>query len=453
MKKDEKIAIVGGGLVGSLLSLFLGKHGLDVDLYERRSDPRARGFIGGRSINLALSDRGWKALKSVGMGDKVASIAIPMKQRIMHDQAGNITYQPYGKDGQAIFSVPRGPLNLMLLEHADEHPNVSLIFDQKCEDIDLKTNEITMENSKTGEFKTVKYDRIFGTDGAFSAVRTRLMKTDRFNYEQVYLTHGYKELEIPPDADGDFQLDPNALHIWPRGEYMMIALPNPDKSFTCTLFFPFDGNPSFGSIKTKADVQQFFDEQFKDSVPLIPELITDYFKNPTSSLVTISCSPWNYESKILLMGDASHAIVPFYGQGMNSGFEDCSLLNDIFEEHNGDWDLIFPEFSRIRYPQAQAIRELALRNYIEMRDKTADPDFLLQKKIEAKFTKLHPDKWLPLYSQVTFSHIPYDKALAAGEAQDKIMQKVMDRPDIELVWNSEEIIQNILRELALRNNN
>lgn len=447
MNKDEKIAIIGGGLVGSLLSLFLGKNGFDVDLYERRSDPRARGFIGGRSINLALSDRGWKSLRSVGMDDKVSSMAIPMMQRIMHDQAGNITYQPYGKDGQAIFSVPRGPLNLMLLERADEHPNVSLCFDQKCEDINLETNEIHFENGKTGVQKTVKYDRIFGTDGAFSSVRTRLMKTDRFNYEQIYLTHGYKELEIPPGPDGDFQLDPHALHIWPRGEYMMIALPNPDKSFTCTLFFPFEGNPSFGSIKTEDHVRQFFDEQFNDAVPMIPALIEDYFKNPTSSLVTISCSPWNYKSQILLLGDASHAIVPFYGQGMNSGFEDCSLLNELFEKHDGDWDVIFPEFSRIRYPQAQAIRELALRNYIEMRDKTADPDFLLQKKIEANFTKAHPDKWLPLYSQVTFSHIPYDEALAAGEAQDQIMKKVMDRDDIEAVWNSEEIVQNILKEL------
>ncbi|NQX93302.1 MAG: FAD-dependent monooxygenase, partial [Flavobacteriales bacterium] len=403
MNTNKRMAVIGGGLVGSLWALYLGKQGYHVDLYERRSDPRARGFIGGRSINLALSNRGWKALDGVGMSEKIQSLAIPMHQRIMHDQAGNITYQPYGKEGEAIYSVPRGPLNLMLLERADEHPNVTLYFEERCKDIDLDSNTVTFIKGKNEEEHQEQYDHIFGTDGAFSSVRLRLMKTDRFNYEQVYLTHGYKELEIPPSAANDFQLDPNALHIWPRGEYMMIALPNPDKSFTCTLFFPFEGETSFDSLKDMESVLPFFKEQFGDAVPMMPKLLEDYKNNPTSSLVTLSCSPWNFEDKVLLLGDASHAIVPFYGQGMNSGFEDCSLLHDMMMEMDGDLKSIFPAFSKMRFPQAQAIRELALRNYIEMRDKTADPEFLLQKKIERRFSDAHPDKWTPLYSQVTFS--------------------------------------------------
>jgi len=452
MSKNQKIAIIGGGLVGSLLSLYMAKRGFQVDIFERRSDPRARGFIGGRSINLALSDRGWKALEGVGMAEKVKSMAIPMVQRIMHAQDGEITYQRYGKDDQAIFSVPRGPLNLMLLERADQHPNVSLHFEEQCKDIDLDSNKITFLKGKNKTEHREHYDRIFGTDGAFSAVRSRLMKTDRFNYQQTYLTHGYKELEIPPGKDGDFQLDPNALHIWPRGEYMMIALPNPDKSFTCTLFFPFEGNPSFASVQTREEAEAFFKEQFADAIPLMPHFLEDYEKNPTSSLVTISSYPWNNEDKILLLGDASHAIVPFYGQGMNSGFEDCTVFNDIFEDCNGNWTEVFPEFSKKRFPEAEAIKELALRNYIEMRDKTADPEFLLQKKIERKFADQHPDLWMPLYSQVTFSHIPYDQALSKGIEQNEIMKSVMDRPDIHECWNEPEIMENILKAVKDRNN-
>lgn len=447
MSKDQKIAVIGGGLVGSLLSLSLAKKGFDVNIFERRQDPRAAGFIGGRSINLALSDRGWKALDRVGVADEVKRMAIPMKGRMIHSVSGELSFQPYGKEGQAIYSVSRGGLNKILLEKADEHSNVAVHFNEKCQDLDLKTNEITFQNQVSRSEQKYSFDRIFGTDGAFSAVRTRMVKQDRFNFEQRYLDHGYKELVIPADENGQHQMDPNSLHIWPRGEYMLIALPNLDGSFTCTLFFPYEGEVSFNSIKTEKDVMDFFYNVFPDAVPLMPTLVEDYFENPTSSLVMISCSPWNVEDRICLLGDASHAIVPFYGQGMNSGFEDCSVFDDVFDLNEGDWDKTFNAFSKKRFPEAEAIKELALRNYIEMRDLTADPSFVLQKKIERKFNSLHPDKWIPLYSQVTFSHIPYDVALKNGQIQDEIMKKVMDRPDIEKVWDSEEIMNRILEEI------
>lgn len=443
---DEKIAVVGGGLVGSLISLYLAQQGYDISVFERRSDPRKEGFIGGRSINLALSDRGWKALEMVGMADAVKEMALPMKGRMMHAKDGTQTFQPYGKEGQAIFSVSRGGLNKILLEAADEHADVSLHFDHQCEKLDLKTNELSFK--VLDKSKGFIFDRILGTDGAFSAVRSRLMKTDRFDYSQQYLTHGYKELVIPPDEDGTHRLNPEALHIWPREEFMLIALPNLDGSFTVTLFLAYEGDISFASIEESGDPMAFFETHFPTAIELMPNLLQDFEENPTSSLVMITCYPWHFEDKVCLMGDASHAIVPFYGQGMNSGFEDCSVFHDLFVAHNKHWGKTFEAFSAKRHPEAEAIRELALRNYIEMRDKTADPSFLLQKKIEKRFSELHPDLWTPLYSQVTFSHIPYDKALANGEIQDEIMKKVMDRPDIAEIWDSKEVEDAILKAIG-----
>lgn len=440
------IAIAGAGLVGSLLAVIMARRGYRVSVYERRRDPRAKGFIGGRSINLALSDRGWKALELAGVSQEVEKMAIPMYRRVMHGLDGSLTFQAYGRENQAIYSVPRGGLNKLLLELADAYDDVEFLFDHAVQDVDLDRSELHLVLGD-GTEKTVQHERIFGTDGAFSAIRSRMMRTDRFNYEQRYLSHGYKELTIPPGADGAHQLEKNALHIWPRGEYMLIALPNPDGSFTCTLFFPYEGPESFSSLQRDEDVLAFFQAKFVDIVPLIPNLLEEYRENPTSSLVMVSCSPWNYGDRVCLMGDASHAIVPFYGQGMNSGFEDCSELHRIIEEENENWERILERFAAQRKPQTDAIRELALRNYIEMRDKTADPSFLLQKKIEARFSERHPDKWIPLYSQVTFSHIPYDIALANGEVQDAIMKRVMNRPDIAEVWNSMEVEEAILQEL------
>lgn len=442
--KKERIAIVGGGLVGSLWAVYLARKGHDVHVFDRRSDIRKVRIVQGKSINLALSERGWKGLAGAGIREEIEKVALPMKGRLMHAVSGDLTFQPYGRENQAIYSVSRGLLNQTLLNCAAAFENVQMTFDHFCKDIDLDTNTITFADLKENKDTHYTFDRIFGTDGAFSAVRLRLQKLDRFDYSQEYLSHGYKELEIPPTPEGKHILDPSALHIWPRGEYMMIALPNPDGSFTCTLFMAFEGENAFEKLGTDQDVLRFFEKNFPDAKALMPELLQDWHSNPTSSLVMTKCNPWHYEDKICLMGDAAHAIVPFYGQGMNAGFEDCTVLSSLIDEHNGEWDKIFKAYTGIRKPAGDAILELALRNYIEMRDKTADREFLLQKKIEARFSTKYPDLWMPLYSQVSFSHTPYAEALRNGLEQDEIMKKVMTRPDIHDVWDSEEVEQHIL---------
>lgn len=443
----HKVIVVGAGLVGSLQAVLLAKKGYHVDVYDHRSDIREAKFIGGRSINLALSTRGWKALDLAGVSDEIMEIAIPMTGRKMHSVDGEITYQAYGKENEAIYSVSRGELNRKLVLKADTYENVNFHFNAKCVDIDLKTNEIAFQNTKDGELILGKANQIYGADGAFSAVRTRLQRTDRFNYSQTYMTHGYKELIIPANEDGSHKLDKNALHIWPRGQFMLIALANLDGSFTVTLFFPFEGEISFESLKTDQQIMNFFKETFADAVPLMPTLIKDYHDNPASSLCIIRCVPWVYKSNIMLLGDAAHAIVPFYGQGMNSGFEDCSEWWRLTEEHGDDWSKIFSEYSDVRKPNGDAIADLALQNYIEMRDLVGDEMFLLRKKIEKKIYDKHPDKWMPLYSMVTFSHTPYATALALGQKQRGIMDGVMNRADIKEVWDSEEVENEIISKL------
>lgn len=446
--ENKKVAVVGAGLVGSLHAVLLAKNGFEVDVFERRPDLRKADIVGGRSINLALSNRGFKALEYAGVADEIREMCIPMYGRKMHDLEGNLTYQPYGKEGEAIYSVSRGGLNQTLMNLASDYPAINYRFNHKCEDIDLKENTIKFTDTEAKITQNYTYNHVFGTDGAFSAVRNRLMKTPMFNYSQEYLSHGYKELVIPATADGAHRIDKNCLHIWPRGEFMLIALPNLDGSFTVTLFFPMKGETSFESIKTEADVMTFFNATFPDAVEVMPTLAADYFENPTATLVTVRCSPWNFEDKVMLMGDAAHAIVPFYGQGMNSGFEDCSVFYEMYQNHNGDRHSLFEAYSNQRVPDGNAIADLALYNYIEMRDLAGDPDFLLRKKIERKFSDLYPEKWMPLYSQVTFSHIRYSEALAAGEAQRKIMDQIMAIPSIHDKWDDSEIMKKMLSLIA-----
>lgn len=438
----KKIAVVGAGLVGSLQAILLAKKGYKVQVLERRPDLRKAEFIGGRSINLALSNRGWKALDLAGVSDKIKEYALPMYKRCMHDADGNLTYQPYGKENEAIYSVPRGTLNQTLMNEAEHYPNVEYLFDLKCKDVDLRDNTLVMQNNDK-EIETFKFDKMFACDGAFSAVRGRLQRTTGFNYQQSYLGHGYKELEIPPNADGSFKLENDCLHIWPRGEYMMIALPNAGGSFTCTLFMANEGEVSFQSLDSDDKVMAFFNKNFADSTPHIPELLEDWKKNPVGSLMTVKCDPWQYNDDILLLGDAAHAVVPFYGQGMNSGFQDCTVFQEMHDARNGEWDGLIEDFSDAHYKNGQAIADLALYNYIEMRDKTADPDFLLRKKIEAKFTKLYPEKWMPLYSQVTFSQTPYAEAVENGNRQRAIMDQVMEMNDIHNIWDDSLVIDKI----------
>ncbi len=446
MKKDT--VIIGAGLVGSLLSIYLSRRGYKVAVYERRSDMRKEKMSAGKSINLALSDRGIKALEEVGLMDEIRKICIPMHGRFLHNADGSTAYQAYGKEGQYINSVSRGALNCMLMDLAEEN-GAKIIFNEKCNNIDWSNNKIEFEKTNAPISEKIKADLIFGSDGAFSAARlTHQLQHDRFQYQQYYIDFGYKELTIPAGENGSFLLEKNALHIWPRGNYMMIALPNIDGSFTCTLFFPFEGEPSFASLDTAEKVKAFFEKTFTDAVPLMPALTEDFFTNPTSSLVTVKCFPWIRDDKFALIGDAAHAIVPFFGQGMNCGFEDCSVLNRLADKHADNWSAILPEYQSLRKPDGDAIADLALNNFVEMRDKVADAKFLLQKKIEAAFSKKYPDKWIPLYSQVTFSpQIRYSEALVNGQKQEAIMQQVMLLPDIENRWQDEAVEKMILEKI------
>ncbi|HND95655.1 MAG TPA: NAD(P)/FAD-dependent oxidoreductase [Chitinophagaceae bacterium] len=445
MKKD--ITIIGAGLVGSLLAIILCKRGYKVKVFERRGDMRNENIAAGRSINLALSDRGIKALEEVGIMSDIRKICIPMHGRFIHNADGHSSFQPYGKEGQFINSVSRGELNKQLMTLAAAQ-GAEIYFHHKCEAIDWSTNTVTFE-TKEATLVSQKSDLIFGADGAFAASRLQhQLQHDRFQYEQYYIDYGYKELHIPPGKNDEFQLEKNALHIWPRGNYMLIALPNIDGSFTCTLFFPFEGEISFASLNTKEKVQSFFANQFADASNLMPTLIEDFFQNPTSSLVTVKCFPWIRANKFALIGDAAHAIVPFFGQGMNCGFEDCSVLSSLMDNHGEDWSTILSAFQELRKPDGDAIAELALNNFIEMRDKVADPKFLLQKKIEANLHQKHPDKWIPAYSMVTFRpDIRYSEALERGNKQEAIMQEIMQRGGINDNWESEFIEQLILAKL------
>lgn len=440
----KNIVISGGGLVGSLLAIYFARDGHKVHLFERRSDARKTNIYAGRSINLALSDRGWKALRGVGLEDKVRQIALPMYHRGLHQPDGSYMRQPYGKPGQAIYSVSRGGLNILLLEAADSYDNVELFFNHKCVDIDFETNKVKFIDNAQNEV-IVKADYVFGADGAFSAIRNEMMKTDRFDYQQQYISHGYKELTIPAGEEGSYLLENNALHIWPRHEFMLIALPNKDGTFTCTLFLPFEGDNSFSKLDTVDKAKDFFKEKFNDALELMPDFESQWIQNPVSSLCIIRCYPW-VRNHTALIGDAAHAIVPFYGQGMNCGFEDVDVLFQLLDQTD-DWTDALDRYQKLRKPDADAIADLAMRNFIEMRDLTADPKFLLQKKIEARIQDKYPQLWTPLYSMVTFSHRRYSEALALGQIHDRIMEDVMSRPDIESMWDSPEVEEYIINKL------
>ena len=433
MKETKHIAIVGAGLVGSLLSIYLAKRGYRVSVYERRLDMRKHLIEGGRSINLALSNRGIRALEQVGLAEVLKQNAIPMHGRMIHDEQGKLNLLPYGKAGQFINSVSRGGLNMALMTEAEKH-GVEFFFGHRCLQVDFNKTEITLQ-----EYEAVKrkaFDVIIGSDGAFSAVRGAMQITDRFEYQQTYIEHGYKELRIPAGDDGSFLMEPNALHIWPRDSFMLIALPNPDKTFTCTLFLPFEGTNSFEALHSPENIDHFFKKYFPDAHAMMPTLQEDFRDNPTASLVTIRCYPW-MRNKTLLIGDAAHGIVPFYGQGMNAGFEDCRVLNDLLDEHADKWKKVLPAFQALRKPDADAIAQLALDNFVEMRDLVNDEDFIIRKKIEAKLHERYPDKWIPLYTMVTFrDDLRYSYALQTGQKQRAIMDEVMRSPGVFVNWES-----------------
>jgi kynurenine 3-monooxygenase len=428
----SQITIVGAGLVGSLWAVYLRKQNFEVQILERRKDPRSGNIDHGRSINLALSHRGIKALKEAGVQTSILEKAIPMKGRVIHDAKGKLSFIPYGEQGQMIYSVSRSELNMMLIEEA-EKAGAKISFNSSCSEIDFKNSSITIDQEE--QEKKISSDIIFGADGAFSAVRSAMRKHDKFNYAQEYLEYEYKELHIP-DKDGKHQLEKNALHIWPREKFMLIALPNLDGSFTCTLFLSHEGNISFSKLKGAISVKSFFKKYFSDAYSIMSDLEKDFFANPTSSLVTIKCSPWYFE-KTMLIGDAAHAIVPFYGQGMNAGFEDCRILNQIITKNKNNWKKIFPEYQKKRKENTDAIAELTLLNFIEMRDLVADPEFQLRKKIEA-IIHLRIPEYLPLYTMVTFTDIPYSEVLKKAHVEDEMMKEIMSIKQIKKIWNTEK---------------
>jgi kynurenine 3-monooxygenase len=402
--------------------VILRKRGFKVNLYERRPDVRKISAYAGKSINLAVSQRGWHALELAGIKQDIEPIAIPMYGRSLHMADGSSAYQQYGKNNEAIYSVSRGELNRKLMDVAEQH-GVEIFFDHRCTNVNIITNEITFDVQ--GTEKKVQADLLFGADGAFSALRNSYGYTDRVDTQQFYLEHGYKELTIPASETGGFLIEKEALHIWPRHNYMLIALPNIDGSFTCTLFFPFEGSPSFESLQTREDITAFFQSTFPDALALTPTMVDDFINNPTSSLITTRVSPWHFGDKNALIGDAAHAIVPFYGQGMNAGFEDCTVLSALMDQYGDDWTKILAEYEMKRKPNGDAVGELAIMNFVEMRDKVADPVFLERKKIEKELGKLFPSEFISIYEMVSFSHTPYDTVMKCIAAQDILLGKVM----------------------------
>ncbi len=428
-----KFVLIGSGLAGGLLAAYLGRRGYDVDLYERRADPREGNIVGGRSINLAISTRGIHALEQLDIADEVLRHAIPMRGRMIHDKSGGLHFAPYDVDpNKHINSIGRAALNTTVIQAAQRYPNVRVHFNHRCTDVDLTEAVAYLETpaveaavsaaNPEPQIITARGDAIIGVDGAFSAVRQSMQKKlEQFEYDESYLAHGYKELTIPPAPDGSWQMEKEALHIWPRKSFMMIALPNPDGSFTCTLFWEFEGPRSFKTTKTDEDVRRFFDEEFPDAVPLMPMLLDDFRQNPTGSLVTIRCAPWYYHDKVALVGDAAHAVVPFYGQGMNAAFEDCVVLDDCLEKFPDKRERAFVEYFSRRKENADALADLAVENFIEMRDKTASKTFRAKKKLDHLLEALLPSIYLPLYTMVTFTGIPYAKAARRARRQDRIV--------------------------------
>lgn len=443
MKQTPKnIAVIGSGLVGSLLAIYLKKLGHRVSVYDRRPDIRKVEFSG-RSINLAMSNRGWKALREVGIEGEIKKLGIPMDKRAIHIVGQPEYFQKYGKGEEAIWSISRGVLNRKMIDLA-EAGGAKFHFDEKVWDVDLSEAKIYTGETEKGAWKESAYDIVFGCDGAFSRVRHKMQRRSRFDYSQDFIDVGYKELTIPANPDGSHKLDKNSFHIWPRGKFMFIAMPNLDGSFTCTLFLPFEGEISFEKITDKEGLNVFFNTHFPDIALVVEDLVTDFFKNPTSALVTMKCFPWTYGDKVALVGDSAHAVVPFYGQGMNAGFEDIYVLDQIIARNGDNWEQIFKEYETERKPNADAIAELSYRNFMEMSSMTADPNFILQKKIEKQFSLKHPDKWIPVYSRVTFSEESYVEALAYGDVQEEIMGHIMKIPDIAQLWDSELVEKKIL---------
>jgi kynurenine 3-monooxygenase len=432
MNKKEKILIVGAGLCGSMLALRMAQRGYQVVVYESRSDLRKSNISAGRSINLALSNRGLKALRMAGIEEKARELCIPMKGRLMHDVASNTFESNYsGRQGEFINSISRGDLNGLLLTEAEKYSNVKIHFNTRCLEIDIETKIASFQSIDSEKQFTVQADVIFGTDGAGSSLRKSYEKQfPEFSVTQDFLTHGYKELEIPADINGNHIISKEHLHIWPRGDYMLIALPNMDGSFTVTLFLSYsEGLYNFDNLITEEKIIEFFKKDFPDTLSLIPDILKEFENNPTGKLGTIKCYPWSYKGNTLLLGDSSHAIVPFYGQGMNASFEDVYVFDTVLNQFEGDWSTVFSEFQKQRKIDTDAIADLAIDNYYEMRDHVANPLFKEKRIVEMNLEKYFPTEYFSKYSLVTFNeYIGYHEAMTKGRAQDKVLLKMAENP-------------------------
>jgi kynurenine 3-monooxygenase len=449
----EKITLIGAGLNGPLLAILLMQREFAVEIYERRPDMRRVRTSAGRSINLAISTRGIHALQQAGLWGRMRRIIIPMKGRMMHSIAGELTFQPYGKnEKEVINSISRAELNIALMDAAEEH-GTTIHFNRRCTGYDLKTGAIRVRDEETGEETTREAGVVIGCDGSASAIRAEMLKLSRFNFSQQYLDYGYKELTIPAGPRGEHLLETHALHIWPRGNHMLIALPNIDGTFACILFLPFEGADSFAGLTTPAQTVRFFESRFPDALSLMPQLADNYFANPTGAMVTVKCSPWHVEGRALLLGDAVHAIVPFFGQGINCGFEDCTCLLELLERHGGDWPRVFSEFEKERKVNTDAIADMAIENFTEMRDRVADSRFLFRKKVELALEARYPQLFVPKYAMVTFHRIPYSVALARGAVQDRMLAELCESINRveDLDWNkADQMIRRDLTPLELR---
>lgn len=422
MTDKQAFHIIGAGLVGSLLALRLSQEGHPVSVFEKREDMRNADISAGRSINLALANRGMAPLVAAGLEEAINALTIPMRGRMIHHENGKTEFQSYGqKEEEVIYSISRGQLNQLLLNEAEKY-GAKIQFEADCgrPDFDAKTISVTVD----GAVSSQSFEAIIGTDGANSPVRAALMDLPKSRFDLAPLDHSYKELCIPPSGSGGWQIEREALHIWPRDSFMLIALPNLDGSFTVTLFMANTGDISFQAINTPEKVQAFFQKYFPDTIELIPNLLEDYFENPTGHLATVRCSPWNLDSSALILGDAAHAIVPFHGQGMNCGFEDVGCFMEQIKEHGTDLGTCFAETARLRKPNGDAIADLALENYVEMRASVRDPKFLLKKAIAFAIEKQYPNRFVPRYSLVMFHHIPYSQAQSIGVKQDRFLSEL-----------------------------
>ena len=448
MKQKENILIIGAGLCGSLLALRLGQRGYNVNVYEKRPDLRTVDISAGRSINLAFSDRGIKAMRMVGIQDKVEPLCIPMNGRMIHDKEGNTFLSNYsGRSHEYINSISRGQLTGLLMTEAEKLDNVSIHFNRKCTAVDFEKTTASFYNYESKKEFIEDADIIIGTDGAGSAMRKSyyLGKKFLFSFSQNYLTHGYKELSILPTEDGGFKTYKNALHIWPRGDFMLIALPNLDGSFTVTLFLSFDeGEYNFNNLTTPKIVTEFFQKEFPDALDLMPNLVEDFFENPTSALGTVKCSPWHYKGNTLLMGDAAHAIVPFYGQGMNASFEDVVEFDKFLEVHQGDWEATFKAYEQSRKKDTDAIADLAIDNFHEMKDHVASEIFQEKRKLEMALEEQFPEEYSSKYSLVTFNEdIGYNEAMVRGRAQDKAILNMIDDNELNLNDDLKDVLKKV----------